>query len=412
MAFADAFKQAYPEEPFAPFRQGHPKFISQLYSTGKYSDLTIKCQGKEFKVHRAIVCPQSKPLAAAIDHGFKEATTGVINFEEDDPEIVEYMIKFLYVGTYKALARMNKLTVPEMSQDATSVAEAYASVFGEQLSEFLSRFHTPANTNTTTNGPKKLFEPAANMFSSSNGASMFEPPRASRDSGRNLFDYTPRTEATSSIFGLSREVDPINISATTAGSTTSTANLFGPVNFPPPPPATAAGSTTFTSNIFGPITFASTPETATGSTASTSNSHRHVLGGIIDTENASVQSSEGKFDWSSIGLGPIEFHAEDLVKHAKVYIMVEKYDIQPLKLLARERYFTISKTCWDSSYFVESIELIFDGTPEIPGGDCLRNSAVEIASRHPKQLLARDDFTQLCQERGDIATSLLQLICG
>ncbi|KAF7859654.1 hypothetical protein EAF04_008733 [Stromatinia cepivora] len=404
MAFTEASKQAYSEEALPLFQQAHPKFISQLYSIGKYSDLTIKCQGKEFKVHRAIVCPQSKPLAAAIDHEFKEATTGVINFEEDEPEIVEYMIKFLYVGTYKTLARMNKLTAPEMSKGgATSIAESYALLFGEPLFKLLSpRLHTPSNTNTTTNGPKNLFEPAAGMFSSSNGASMFAPPQAPRDSEHNIFDNTPRTEARPSIFDPYCEVDPTNTSTATAGSTTSRANLFGPVNLPPPS-ATAAGSTTFTSNIFGPVTFPSTPETATGSTA-------HVSGGNIDTGNAPVQSSEGKFDWSSIGLSSIEFHAEDLIKHAKVYIMAEKYGIQPLKILARERYFTISKTCWDSSYFVESIELIFDGTPEISGGDCLRNSAVEMASRHPKQLLAREDFTQLCEERGDIATAILQSI--
>ena len=45
--------------------------IHRLYTTGKYTDLVVKCQGKEFKVHRAIVCSQSKPLAAALDNGFK-----------------------------------------------------------------------------------------------------------------------------------------------------------------------------------------------------------------------------------------------------------------------------------------------------------------------------------------------------
>jgi hypothetical protein len=44
---------------------------SSLYDTGKYTDMTVKCQGKEWKVHRAIVCSQSKPLAAAMDGKFK-----------------------------------------------------------------------------------------------------------------------------------------------------------------------------------------------------------------------------------------------------------------------------------------------------------------------------------------------------
>lgn len=42
-----------------------------LFSSEKYSDLTIKYHGRKWKVHRAIVCLQSKPLAAAVDGSFK-----------------------------------------------------------------------------------------------------------------------------------------------------------------------------------------------------------------------------------------------------------------------------------------------------------------------------------------------------
>jgi len=57
---------------------------------------------------------------------------------------------------------------------------------------------------------------------------------------------------------------------------------------------------------------------------------------------------------------------------------------------------------------VQSIELIFDGTPDISEGDSLRNIAVEAASKYAKQLLDRGEFVQMCLERGDIATSILQ----
>lgn len=87
----------------------------RLYSSEKYSDLVIKCQGRQWKVHRAVVCPQSKPLAAAVDGNFKvlslstcdvfclpeqEATTGEIDLEGDEPDIVELMLQFLYKGAY------------------------------------------------------------------------------------------------------------------------------------------------------------------------------------------------------------------------------------------------------------------------------------------------------------------------
>jgi hypothetical protein len=42
-----------------------------MLKTDKYSDLTLKCQGAIFKVHRFVVCLQSKPLAAAVDRNWK-----------------------------------------------------------------------------------------------------------------------------------------------------------------------------------------------------------------------------------------------------------------------------------------------------------------------------------------------------
>ncbi len=42
-----------------------PFSFAQLMGTEKYSDLKFVCQGKEFKVHKAIVCTQSPVLAAA-----------------------------------------------------------------------------------------------------------------------------------------------------------------------------------------------------------------------------------------------------------------------------------------------------------------------------------------------------------
>jgi len=41
-----------------------------MLESGRYSDLTIKCGGKVFKVHRNVVCLQSRPLAAHVDSKF------------------------------------------------------------------------------------------------------------------------------------------------------------------------------------------------------------------------------------------------------------------------------------------------------------------------------------------------------
>jgi hypothetical protein len=45
--------------------------VLRLLKSGRYSNLTIKCGAKIFKVHRNVVAVQSKPLAAAVDGDFK-----------------------------------------------------------------------------------------------------------------------------------------------------------------------------------------------------------------------------------------------------------------------------------------------------------------------------------------------------
>lgn len=53
----------------------HADAISQamglLLKSPKYSDLTIACQGREFHVHRAIVCPHSRFFDMACSGDFK-----------------------------------------------------------------------------------------------------------------------------------------------------------------------------------------------------------------------------------------------------------------------------------------------------------------------------------------------------
>ncbi|KAK6508692.1 hypothetical protein TWF506_010771 [Arthrobotrys conoides] len=68
--------------------------------SGKYSDFTIICGSKEWKVHRAIICPQSEYFATVCDSSFKEAKEAEINLANEIPLDIESMLKFLYTGDY------------------------------------------------------------------------------------------------------------------------------------------------------------------------------------------------------------------------------------------------------------------------------------------------------------------------
>ena len=73
---------------------------TSLLNSEKYSDLTITTQTGPLKVHKAIVCTQSKVLAAMSDSGFRETSTSNLVLEDDDPATVERMVTFFYTGNY------------------------------------------------------------------------------------------------------------------------------------------------------------------------------------------------------------------------------------------------------------------------------------------------------------------------
>ncbi|CZR56335.1 uncharacterized protein PAC_06223 [Phialocephala subalpina] len=64
------------------------------------SDLIIKCKGDVFNAHRSVVCIQTPVFAAMVDGKFLEASTGVIELVDDDPEVVKQVINYLYKGNY------------------------------------------------------------------------------------------------------------------------------------------------------------------------------------------------------------------------------------------------------------------------------------------------------------------------
>ncbi|KAM3416586.1 hypothetical protein BST61_g8177 [Cercospora zeina] len=68
----------------------------RLHLNGKFSDMTITCNFKQWAVHKAIVCSRSGFFDGACSHQFREANSGVIDLSEDDEDAVEQMIHYLY----------------------------------------------------------------------------------------------------------------------------------------------------------------------------------------------------------------------------------------------------------------------------------------------------------------------------
>ncbi|PNS20447.1 hypothetical protein CAC42_5897 [Sphaceloma murrayae] len=117
--------------------------IEALRSTSEYTDLTIKCGLNYYKVHKAVVCPQSDWFRAACrPDGFQEGMGNVVELpargsdleDGDDPKAIAAMIEFMYGNqsyyTVEAgqeqllhfvhlLVTADKYLVPTMVEDIT-----------------------------------------------------------------------------------------------------------------------------------------------------------------------------------------------------------------------------------------------------------------------------------------------------
>ncbi|KAI4264080.1 MAG: hypothetical protein L6R35_007314, partial [Caloplaca aegaea] len=74
--------------------------MASLFSSGKYSDLTITCRDRAFHVHRLFLCSASRFFVAACDGVFKEAQDSQIDLSEDDPKTLERLLRYLYTADY------------------------------------------------------------------------------------------------------------------------------------------------------------------------------------------------------------------------------------------------------------------------------------------------------------------------
>ncbi|KAL9021688.1 MAG: hypothetical protein Q9185_001052 [Variospora sp. 1 TL-2023] len=72
-------------------------------SLGK-PDLKIMCGTESFNVHKAVICPQSKFFATAVEAGFKESISGIVSLVKEDPQTIQRLMSFFYTGDYGDLA--------------------------------------------------------------------------------------------------------------------------------------------------------------------------------------------------------------------------------------------------------------------------------------------------------------------
>ena len=99
----------------------------------------------------------------------------------------------------------------------------------------------------------------------------------------------------------------------------------------------------------------------------------------------------------------------DLVTHARVYALAEKFGITGLKELAKEKFEVMANESWDDSGYLEAMHEVYTSTVESDRG--LRNVIVQAFRRNPDMAL-RDEVQRVVQHTAPLAWDLYRVSSG
>lgn len=100
----------------------------------------------------------------------------------------------------------------------------------------------------------------------------------------------------------------------------------------------------------------------------------------------------------------------DLVINASMYTLGDKYDIPPLKDLARERFMADLKTGWSHGHLLALVDVVYNTTPETDRG--LRDCMEQMVREHGRELLKKEDFKDAVKSNGGFALDVASAAYG
>ncbi|KAK5165474.1 uncharacterized protein LTR77_009003 [Saxophila tyrrhenica] len=105
-----------------PLRLG----VGKLLNDTKLSHFTVRCGTREWAAHKLVLCVQSEYFDCAIHGDFKESRENLIELHEDDPEIVSYMMQWLYANYYRISGRPRTSSLyPDIHVRVYELADKY-----------------------------------------------------------------------------------------------------------------------------------------------------------------------------------------------------------------------------------------------------------------------------------------------
>lgn len=73
----------------------------RLWTSRRFTDVTVRSDGKEFHCHCAVLCDASKVFERMFASDFQEKTSRIVDIFDAKPCVVEEMLSFIYTGELK-----------------------------------------------------------------------------------------------------------------------------------------------------------------------------------------------------------------------------------------------------------------------------------------------------------------------
>lgn len=108
--------------------------MSELFENSNFSDVTLTCGNKEFRMHKAILSARSAVFSAMFDSQMLEGISNKVNIEDVDPETMSEVLRFIYTGKLSKIEKMADLLLPTADKYAL---ERLKSLCEESLSSNL-----------------------------------------------------------------------------------------------------------------------------------------------------------------------------------------------------------------------------------------------------------------------------------
>ncbi|TKA79406.1 hypothetical protein B0A49_03345 [Cryomyces minteri] len=419
--------------------------LKRFFNSEQFTDVTVRCSdGQELKAHKIVLCCQSPVLAAACNGHFLEASSGVIDLEDDDAEAVRAMVHYLYHSDYKHEDHKGPAGPLVLHAHVYAIADKYDIPALQTLAEdhFEDNALMAWDTNTAA------FAHAISVVYSTR---RFEYGRL-----RDIVVHISKKH----LDHLLMKVEFEEVLSTHVKFAVDLVKRFSS------PPKKKSLHYFFDSAQYSDLKIrcsdgheikvhrvvlsSQSPVFA----AACHGPFREASSGVIDLDDdipyavhamlhwfyhfdynydskgretststhvqATAPDDKGKLQLDQhidkkqkvdqqAGNAQVESDVSPLVFHVCTYAIADKYDLPALKDLARSKFAAVAVNAWNSASFTPAIRSIYATTPSTDRG--LRDVVTSIAQAHITALLQdRSDFAAVLKEIAEIAADLVALM--